>query len=113
MGVFEEVGIDLVGDAGVWIRLAGRPDCPGRRGATTVSLPCQASCGTGATTVPSECQCPMSPCQIEHGTQVTRQAVEQQFGISERTAKRELGELCDWGMIEFDRSEQPGSYRLK
>lgn len=47
------------------------------------------------------------------GAQITRQAVEQQFGISERTAKRELGELCDLGIIEFDRGEQPGCYRLK
>lgn len=51
--------------------------------------------------------------QLAAGGQVTRQAVEQQFGISERTAKRELGELCDVGTIEFDRSEQPGHYRLR
>ena len=43
---------------------------------------------------------------------LTRRDVEQEFGISERTAKRVLGELSDAGMIEFDRSEYPGYYRL-
>ncbi len=51
--------------------------------------------------------------ELTAGRQITRQAVEQQFGISERTAKRELGQLCDWGMVEFDRSEQPGCYRTR
>ncbi len=51
--------------------------------------------------------------QLTAARQITRQDLEQQFGISERTAKRELSELCEVGIIEFDRSEQPGRYRLK
>jgi predicted HTH transcriptional regulator len=43
---------------------------------------------------------------------VTRREVEAEFGISIRTAKRVLGELSDAGLIEFDRTEHPGYYRL-
>ncbi len=42
-----------------------------------------------------------------------RREVEQQFGISDRTAKRVLGELSEAGLIEFDRTTHPGFYRLK
>ena len=42
-----------------------------------------------------------------------RRDVEQEFGISDRTAKRVLGELSDAGLIEFDRTTHPGFYRLK
>jgi DNA-binding response OmpR family regulator len=50
--------------------------------------------------------------QLATGMQVTRQAIEQQFGISDRTAKRELGELVDAGLVRFDRTKSPGSYHL-
>jgi predicted HTH transcriptional regulator len=50
--------------------------------------------------------------QLAAGGQVTRQTVEQQFGISERTAKRELGELVDAGLVRFDRRKSPGFYQL-
>lgn len=42
---------------------------------------------------------------------VTRRQVEEQFGVSIRTAKRVISELVDAGLIEFDRSEHPGVYR--
>lgn len=48
----------------------------------------------------------------ENGT-LTRQAVEEKFGIGKRTAKRVLGELTNAGLIEFDRDTHPGFYRLK
>ena len=48
----------------------------------------------------------------ENGT-LTRREVEKQFGISDRTAKRLLGELTEAGLIEFDRNTHPGFYRLK
>ncbi|MBN1123795.1 MAG: helix-turn-helix transcriptional regulator, partial [Sedimentisphaerales bacterium] len=44
---------------------------------------------------------------------MTRREVEKEFNISDRTAKRVLGELSDAGLIEFDRSIHPGFYRLK
>ena len=44
---------------------------------------------------------------------LTRRAVQEEFGISDRTAKRVLGELSDAGLIDFDRTEHPGFYRLK
>jgi len=48
----------------------------------------------------------------DNGT-LTRREVELEFGISDRTAKRVLGELSDVGLIEFDRTTHPGFYRLK
>jgi transcription initiation factor IIE alpha subunit len=44
---------------------------------------------------------------------LTRRAVEQEFDISGRTAKRLLGELTEADLIEFDRTTHPGFYRLK
>lgn len=49
---------------------------------------------------------------VEKGT-LTRREVEQEFDISDRTAKRVLGEMTDAGLIEFDRTTHPGFYRLK
>jgi len=46
------------------------------------------------------------------GQKLTRRGVEREFGVDERTAKRELGELSEAGMIEFDRREYQGYYRL-
>ncbi|MCK4661184.1 MAG: response regulator transcription factor [Phycisphaerae bacterium] len=51
--------------------------------------------------------------QLASEVKLTRRDVEMEFGISERTAKRVLGELSRAGMIEFDRSESPGFYRLR
>jgi DeoR/GlpR family transcriptional regulator of sugar metabolism len=42
---------------------------------------------------------------------LTRQQVEKHFGISARTAKRELNGLVEAEMTEYDRSESPGFYR--
>ena len=44
---------------------------------------------------------------------LTRRDVEKEFDVSDRTAKRILGELSDVGLIEFDRTSHPGFYRLK
>lgn len=43
---------------------------------------------------------------------LTRREVEKEFNISDRTAKRVLGELSDTGLTVFDRSTHPGFYRL-
>lgn len=51
--------------------------------------------------------------RVASNGKVTRREVELEFGISDRTAKRVLGELSDAGMIEFDRETHPGFYRLK
>lgn len=51
--------------------------------------------------------------QLAVGEQLTRRDVERHFGVSERTAKRVLGELSEAGLIRFDRSEHPGFYRLQ
>ncbi len=50
--------------------------------------------------------------QLATGVRLTRRDFQDQFRISERTAKRDLGVLVDAGMIEFDRTEAPGHYRL-
>ena len=51
--------------------------------------------------------------QLAADVKLTRRDVEDKFDISERTAKRVLGELTGNGMIEFDRSTYPGFYRLR
>jgi len=51
--------------------------------------------------------------QLALEVKLTRRDVEDEFDISERTAKRVLGELSDAGLIEFDRTSHPGFYRLK
>jgi len=51
--------------------------------------------------------------QLAADIKLTRRDVEQEFKISERTAKRVLGELSDAGLIWFDRTSHPGYYRLK
>ena len=48
--------------------------------------------------------------QLAADVRLTRRDVEREFGISERTAKRELNGLVAAGMIEFDRSTYPGFY---
>ena len=51
--------------------------------------------------------------QLAADVKLIRRDVEQQFGISERTARRVLGELSEARLIEFDRTSHPGFYRLK
>ena len=51
--------------------------------------------------------------QLAANVKLIRRDVEQEFDISDRTAKRVLGELSDAGLIEFDRTTHPGFYRLK
>jgi len=51
--------------------------------------------------------------QLASGVKLTRRDVEREFDVGPRTAKRELGELSEAGMIEFDRGEYPGHYRLR
>lgn len=48
--------------------------------------------------------------QLKAGAKLTRRQIERQFGISTRTAKRELGGIE--AMIQFDSSVAPGYYRL-
>jgi len=51
--------------------------------------------------------------QLVSGVKLTRRDVEREFDIGKRTAKRELGELSEAGMIVFDRAEYPGHYVLR
>jgi len=51
--------------------------------------------------------------QLAADGKLTRRDVEKEFDVSDRTAKRVLGELSDAGLIEFDRASHPGFYRLK
>jgi DNA-binding GntR family transcriptional regulator len=51
--------------------------------------------------------------QLASGVKLTRRAIQEQFNVSDRTAKRYLGELAEAELIEFDRSEHPGFYRLR
>ncbi|MEX0643371.1 MAG: hypothetical protein WD468_11750 [Pirellulales bacterium] len=50
--------------------------------------------------------------QLRHGVRLTREMVEQQFGIKDKQAKRELAGLSNRGMIEFIRTPRPGYYVL-
>lgn len=50
--------------------------------------------------------------ELASGVKLTRRDVQREFDIGQRTAKRELGELSEAGMVEFDRGEYPGYYRL-
>jgi len=50
--------------------------------------------------------------QLAANVKLIRRDVEREFDISDRTAKRVLGELSDAGLIEFDRTSHPGFYRL-
>jgi len=51
--------------------------------------------------------------QLAGDIKLTRRQVEGHFGISDRTAKRELNGLVGAGMIEYDRMSHPGFYRLR
>lgn len=50
--------------------------------------------------------------QLADGGQITRQQVQEKFGHSVRTAKRMLRVLTSCGLIQFDRAQAPGHYRL-
>jgi len=50
--------------------------------------------------------------QLASDGKLTGRQVQREFGISDRTAKRVLGEPSDAGLIEFDRTTHPGFYRL-
>lgn len=50
--------------------------------------------------------------QLESKGRLTRREVQDHFDVAERTAKRYLRELTASGQIEYDRSAQPGFYRL-
>ena len=50
--------------------------------------------------------------QLASGVKLQRRQIEEQFGISNRTAKRKLAELTAAGMIAFDESARPGFYRI-
>jgi len=49
--------------------------------------------------------------QLKQGTEIQRVTVERQFGVGEKTAKRDLSELVEWGLIEYMRRGRKGSYR--
>ena len=51
--------------------------------------------------------------QLVADGKLTRRDVEEKLDVSDRTAKRVLGELSDAGLIEFERTSYPGFYRLK
>lgn len=50
--------------------------------------------------------------QLAGCRKLVRRDVEREFGVSPRTAKRELGELVEARLIRFDSSGRPGYYRL-
>ncbi|MEX0643118.1 MAG: response regulator [Pirellulales bacterium] len=51
--------------------------------------------------------------QLASDVKLTRRDIQEQFDVSDRTAKRDLAELSEANLIEYDRSEHPGFYRLK
>jgi len=50
--------------------------------------------------------------QLEECVLLQRFMVEQQFGIGEKTAKRDLSELVQLGQIKYERQGRDGCYRL-
>lgn len=50
--------------------------------------------------------------QLNRGVELQRTTVERQFDIGEKTAKRDLAELVQRGIIEFVRNGRGGCYRL-
>ncbi|MBI5725845.1 MAG: response regulator [Planctomycetes bacterium] len=50
--------------------------------------------------------------QLQKDEKLGRTAIEKQFKIGEKTAKRDLGDLVKRGLIEFVRNPKPGHYRL-
>jgi hypothetical protein len=50
--------------------------------------------------------------QLRSGVELTRDMVEDQFGIGEKQAKRALAVLTNCGMVRFVRGPRPGHYEL-
>lgn len=50
--------------------------------------------------------------KLRQGVQLERAELEKHFGIGSKTAKRDLSDLTDRGLIEFARTPRPGHYRL-
>ena len=50
--------------------------------------------------------------RLHEGRSLCRTDLEREFGIAERTAKRDLNALVKRGEIEFVRKPHPGRYRL-
>jgi hypothetical protein len=50
--------------------------------------------------------------QLEQGVEVQRAMVEQKFDVGEKTAKRDLSQLVQQGLIEYLRHGRSGCYRL-
>ena len=51
--------------------------------------------------------------ELEAGRSPQRADIEEEFGCSDKTAKRDLADLRDRGIIEFVPKPNPGHYRLK
>ena len=49
--------------------------------------------------------------QVDQGVQIRRVMLEQHFGVSEKTAKRDIRELVERGTLRFERTTRPGYYR--
>lgn len=50
--------------------------------------------------------------QIRSGVRFTRKMIEKEFGVTGKTAKRDLGPLIDQGTVVFVRKSKPGHYLL-
>lgn len=50
--------------------------------------------------------------QLENGAKLQRSDVETEFGVSDKTAKRDLTELVRRAKVSFERNPKPGYYRL-
>lgn len=50
--------------------------------------------------------------QLGQGVRIQRAMVEREFGVGEKTAKRDLSHLVHLGMIEYRRMGREGAYRL-
>lgn len=50
--------------------------------------------------------------QLRQTAQLRREQIEDQFGVGEKTAKRDLSDLAKRGLVEYVRTPKPGCYRL-
>ena len=50
--------------------------------------------------------------QLRQGVDLQRTGVEKQFGVTSKTAKRDLSDLLKRGLITFVRMPKPGHYSL-
>jgi len=50
--------------------------------------------------------------QLRAGVKLRRQDIEKHFRVTEKTAKRDLSNLVKRSLIVFERTPQPGNYRL-